>query len=261
MARNGSLCSLCPRCRNDCESFSFCGNEQPLRCFRHRIECGEESCLCPSQLFYLSGCNLRCNFCIGEERAFDTQQGQPLTQEFFQNAIEWGLKQGAKTVQWVGGDPGIHLPKLVQLMKNASQLPPVVWKSNFYFYSESLKPLEPFVDYYVADFKFGNDRCAAELCGVGDYVQTVTTALQTVYRLRPNSLIVRHLLIPGHFACCFRPVLDWFLKKTPEAIFSLRNGYIPAWRAKSDPQLQHWLDPLDAEQAEKLVRQYCAHVA
>lgn len=41
-----------------------------VRVFRHRVEHGEEPELVPSHLFYTSGCDLRCKFCIAEENAF-----------------------------------------------------------------------------------------------------------------------------------------------------------------------------------------------
>jgi putative pyruvate formate lyase activating enzyme len=76
-----------------------------------------------------------------------------------------------------------------------------------------------------------------------------------VYRRNPRSLIVRHLLLPGHFDCCFLPILNWFTDNIPEALFSLRDGYLPAWQAKHDPQLRLLPDPLDAIKARTLIQQ------
>jgi len=226
-----------------------------MRCFRHRVEYSEETCITPSHLFYLSGCNLRCRFCIGEERAIFPTFGQPLTQSFFTEAVAWGRSQGAKNIQWVGGEPGIHVEAICKLMEQTADLPPVVWKSNFYFTPQTFELLWEYVDTFVADFKFGNPECARSLCGVSDYVETVTTALSTVYRRNPHSLIVRHLLLPGHFDCCFLPILDWFAHNIPEAMLSLRDGYLPAWQAKNDPLLRVLLDPMDAVKARELIRQ------
>ena len=224
-------------------------------CYRHRIEYSEETCIAPSHLFYLSGCNLRCRFCIGEERAITPAQGQPLTQSFFSESITWGRSQGAKTLQWVGGEPGIHLEALCTLMDQIPRLPPVVWKSNFYFFPQAFETLWKYVDTFIADFKFGNEQCAATLCGASNYVETVTTALLAVYSRDPNALIVRHLLLPGHFDCCFLPILDWFANNTPEARFSLWEGYSPSWQAKNDSLLCSYLAPNDAVRAKELIRQ------
>jgi len=232
-----------------------------VRCYRHRVEYSEETLIAPSHLFYLSGCNLRCRFCIGEERAINPALGQPLTHAFFTEAVAWGRSQGAKNIQWVGGEPGIHTEILCELMEQTPDLPPVVWKSNFYFVPQAFEPLWKYVDTFVADFKFGNEQCAFSLCGVSDYVETVTAALSTVYHRRPRSLIVRHLLLPGHFDCCFLPILDWFANNIPEAMFSLREGYLPAWQAKNDPVLQSYPDPQEAIHAQQLIQKRCIHVA
>jgi len=206
-------------------------------------------------LFYLSGCNLRCRFCIGEERATTTTLGQPLTLPFFAEAVTWGRARGARNIQWVGGEPGIHLETICHLMSQTRDLPPVVWKSNFYFHPPAFERLWDYVDTFVADFKFGNAVCAESLCGAADYVETVTTALLTVYRRVPRSLIVRHLLLPGHFDCCFVPILDWFARNIPEAMFSLRDGYLPAWQAKDDPMLRLFPDPEQTSRAKKMVQE------
>ena len=66
------------------------------RLFRHRIEFGEEAELVPSHLFYLSGCDLHCAFCIAEANAFDPGRGRVLDAETFRAAVAWGQARGAK---------------------------------------------------------------------------------------------------------------------------------------------------------------------
>ena len=254
-------CLNCPRsCERDA-AIGFCGAAEVVRCFRHRIEYGEETAISPSHLFYLSGCNLRCDFCIGEQSAIHPKTGHPLSRDFFEQALAWGRSRGAGNIQWVGGEPGIHLAFLIELMNATPSLPPVVWKSNFYFWPETFELLRPCVDVFVADLKFGNNACAAAHCGVNDYLDVVCRALLKVYRHDPRRLIVRHLLLPGHFHCCFLPVVDWFARNIPEALFSLRDGYVPAGKAKSDPCLRHWLDAEDAANAKKIVAERCRRVA
>lgn len=205
------------------------------RVFRHRVEYGEELALIPSHLFYLSGCDLRCAFCIAESNAFDPSRGRELTSEFFCEAVAWGRGQAARNVQWVGGEPTIHLPAILRAMSACDELPPVVWKSDFYGTPEAFSLLDGIVDTYVADFKFGNDACAARIAGVENYVGIVARNLTTA--ADQGNLIVRHLLLPGHFDCCFRPVASWLHQHLPEAKLSIRDGYLPRWRARHFPEL------------------------
>src|SRR5258708_33681875 len=127
------------------------------RVFRHRIEYGEELELVPSHLFYLSGCDLRCSFCIAEANAFDPGRGKLLPADLFSEAVAWGRARGARNVQWVGGEPTIHLPAILEAMAGCEDLPPIVWKSDFHGTPEAFGLLEGLVAVYVADFKFGND--------------------------------------------------------------------------------------------------------
>jgi putative pyruvate formate lyase activating enzyme len=230
-----------------------CGADVQARVFRHRVEYGEELELVPSHLFYLSGCNLRCCFCIGGEISVHPEYGQPLTDSFFVEALDWGRKQGARNLQWVGGEPTIHLPSILEIMAGVEDLPPVVWKSNFFTTPEAFALLSDVVDVYVADFKFGNDACANRLAGVAGYWETVTRNLTIA--ADQGDLIVRHLLLPGHFDCCFRPILAWMQQHLPKAKFNLREGYLPAWQASRCEELTLPVDAATARQARILVRE------
>jgi putative pyruvate formate lyase activating enzyme len=221
------------------------------RVFCHRVEYGEEPQLVPSQLFYLSGCDLRCAFCIAELDAFDPSRGEELTSEFFNAAVAAGRSQGARNVQWVGGEPTIHLPAILEVMSHCDELPPIVWKSDFHGSEEAFELLDGVVETYVADFKFGNDRCAARLAGVKNYQRIVTRNLRIASR--QGKLIVRHLLLPGHTDCCLRPILQWMSQNLPQAPLSLRDGYTPAWRADRFVELRRPIDRNAMNEAKKLV--------
>jgi putative pyruvate formate lyase activating enzyme len=247
-------CMLCEHrcgCDRAAGDLGRCKAGIEARVFRHRVEYGEEPQLVPSHLFYLSGCDLRCAFCIAEEKAFNPRLGSPLTPAFLARAVAWGRERGARNLQWVGGEPTIHLPAILRAMQGCADLPPVVWKSDFYGTPEAFALLEEFVDVAVADFKFGNDRCAERISGVLRYVEVVTRNLQAVAR---SELIVRHLLLPGHFDCCFRPVARWMADHLPDASFSIRDGYRPHWQAHRHAELAA---PLGADEG-RVARDFAA---
>ncbi len=220
------------------------------RVFRHRVECGEEPELVPSHLFYLSGCDLRCAFCIAEANAFDPSRGRVLTAEFFSEAVAWGKTQGARNVQWVGGEPTIHIPAILDAMSPCMDLPPIVWKSDFYGTPEAFELLAGAVSVYVADFKFGNDECASRIARVPNYVSVVTRNLWLA--AAQTDLIVRHLVLPGHFDCCFRPIVDWLRREMPQVKFSLRDGYQPRWQARQHAELAVPLSRTEGDRARQL---------
>ena len=213
----------------------FCRATDQARVYRHRIEYSEELELVPSHLFYLSGCNLRCAFCVAGIDAFDPTRGEPLTSDFFSEALAWGFEQGVHNLQWVGGEPTIHLPAVLAAMSGVPSLPPIAWKSAFHCTPEALDLLDGIVDVYVADFKFGNNACAERIAGVKGYLEILARNLEVL--AHRADLIVRHLLLPGHFDCCYRPIVDWMARFLPDVKFSLRDGYLPSWRAHQHDEL------------------------
>jgi putative pyruvate formate lyase activating enzyme len=252
-ARHLSGCRLC---EHRCGANRLEGERGPCkagpraRVFRHRVEYGEEVEIIPSHLFYLSGCDLRCVFCIAEEKAFDPSIGTELTAEFLAQAVSQGRKRGARNIQWVGGEPTIHLPSILQAMAGCDDLPAVVWKSDFYGTPEAFELLKDVADIYIADFKFGNDECARRLAKVDRYVPTVSRNLAIA--AGQGDLIIRHLLLPGHFDCCYRPIVDYLSRELPHAKLSIRDGYLPRWQSRHYGALAHPLDAQVAAQAMQL---------
>jgi putative pyruvate formate lyase activating enzyme len=246
-------CFLCEhRCGIDRAAGELgpCKASATARVFRHRIEYSEECELVPSHLFYLSGCDLRCAFCIAGANAFDPRRGQLLTAEFFAAAVAWGQVRSARNIQWVGGEPTIHIPAVLDCMAVCRPLPPVVWKSDFYGSTEAFALLAGVVDVYVADFKFGNDACARRIASIDRYLATVTRNLAIA--ASQADLIVRHLLLPGHFDCCYLPIVGWLSEHMPRVKFSLRDGYQPRWRARHYQELAVPLNPHDGARAAEI---------
>ena len=68
-----------------------------------------------------------------------------------------------------------------------------------------------------------------------NYLAVVTRNLLTA--AGQGDLIVRHLLLPGHFDCCFRPIVAWLKANLPGAKFSVRDGYLPSWQCTDTPSL------------------------
>jgi putative pyruvate formate lyase activating enzyme len=217
------------------------------RVFRHRVEYGDEREIVPSLLVYLSGCDLRCAFCINELNAFDPSRGRPLTPEFLREVVADGIRRGARTLQWVGGEPTIHLPAVLEAMAECPRLPRVVWKTDLFGTPEALDLLDGVADVYLADYKFGNDDCARRIAGVERYTEVLRRNLLRV--ARQGDLIVRHLLLPGHLDCCVKPIAAWLRENLPGVKFSLRDGYLPHWQAARHGELARPLARAEADTA------------
>jgi putative pyruvate formate lyase activating enzyme len=127
------------------------------------------------------------------------------------------------------------LEAILQAMDACGDLPPVVWKSNFYGTPTAMDLLADAVDVYVADLKFGNNHCARRIAAVERYSEIVLRNLAIA--ADRGELIVRHLLLPGHFDCCYRPIVRWMRQNMRETKFNVLGGYLPCWQASRYAEL------------------------
>lgn len=247
-------CTLCERrCGVDRLSGERapCGLNDQTWCFKRHVSYAEELPLLPSYMVYLGGCNFRCRFCVQAPACFDPRSGVRVRAPEVARDLERVVARGARTINLLGGEPSLHLHTILEIAAEADEPLPLVLNSNMYMTPEVFDLLEGVVEMYLADFKFGSDGCARSLAGVDRYVEVVTRNFRLAAAQAP--MIVRHLLMPGHFECCFRPVVHWLAENLPEVPFTLMTGYVPAWRAGGCANLGRTLTEEERDRAVRLV--------
>lgn len=245
-------CRLCPRrCgvrRLDGEP-GACGAGRHAGLFMEYVHWAEDDAIAPAQTLYLTGCNLDCVFCQTKTERF--AKPTLLTPELFQSILEKGFRAGARTVDILGGEPTVNAPALVELFARVDDFPGLVWNTNLYGEAETFALLDEVIDIYIGDIKFGNPACAARLSGVADAGDVARRRAAEIFARRPDALIPRHLVMPGHFECCTRPVLEWMARNLPGARVSLKTGYLPPADLKSVKE-GRFLSAPDAHRARHL---------
>ena len=225
-------CVLCPRrCgvnRLDGER-GYCGLDSRAWWFQELIHYGLEFELIPAHAIYLAGCNMRCVFCNAARWNALPDSACRWDTASMKQLVEERRAQGAKNLFFVGGEPTVSLHAILELLAALPERFTVVFDSNMYFSPETMELLRGVVDTYVADFKFGNDRCAQAIADAPDYFETVAGRLR--FAESSASLIVRHLLMPGHFDCCFKPVLKWLKRELRAPRLAIRGEYMPPNRS------------------------------
>ncbi len=224
--------------------------------YRELLSVGEETVISPTWRIDLGGCSLRCLFC--SEWA---QVVQPHAAPALRFSADWFLphlyqrnKQGARTISFVGGDPTVSLVAVLEVL---AQVPddawlPVVWHCNGWLSDEARALLAPVVETWAVDVKFGNPQCAQRLAGV-DGLKNDREVTRTLEFARSRGLLLRHLALPGHLACCTRPVVAKLRRDYPEIPLNLRSHYLPLGPARTAslarvPELKRLLS--DVEMAE-----------
>jgi putative pyruvate formate lyase activating enzyme len=130
---------------------------------------------------------------------------------------------------------------------------PVVWNSNAYYSDATRKLLAGFVDLYLLDFKYGNDKCATRISEAPNYWKTCTT--NHMHAKRFGELLVRILVLPSHLDCCVKPILEWINKEIgPSTRTNIMFQYRPEWRAHEIPELRRRLTTEEKRKATELAR-------
>lgn len=233
-------CRLCPHLCGPlrAESRGVCRVGVQSYVASEMLHMGEEELLRPAHAIFFSGCTATCSFCTAARFAFRPTYGAAVSAEQLAARILQRQAEGARSVCFIGGDPAPHIPLIIQTLAllGERRTIPAVFNSNFYLTAEALDLLAPHIDIYLPDLKFGPavgpESCGERLGGMPDYWQVVTGCIARLHS-EGRRLLVRHLLMPGHFACCTQPVLEW-LAGLPGVEVSLLTQYIAPPQARGE---------------------------
>lgn len=254
----------CDFCAHHCGVNRLAGERGPCRAgvetrfFGAQIDVAEELELIPTFAIASSGCDLRCAFCITGESSWNPRTGQPTGPADLAARARSALAAGARTIMILGGEPTVHLPAMLEIVAALPATAKLVWKTNAHGSALAREFLDGLFDVWLADYKFGNDSCAARLARVPDYSRVVRENL--LWADAHAELIVRHLLMPGHIDCCWRPVAEWLAANLPAVKVSLRASFWPAWQAGRHAELCAGITAPEVERAHAIAREVELHL-
>ena len=253
------LLADCRFCAHDCgvnrlaDETGLCRAKAETYFFSAQIEVSDELELIPTFAVALSGCDMRCDFCITGKESWNSRAGLDFTVAKIAEQATAALASGAKTIMVLGGEPTIHLHSVLELVSCLPDSVKLIWKTNAHGAAQARELLDGMFDVWLADFKFGNDDCARRLAKITDYTHIIQGNL--LWSNAHSELIVRHLLMPGHLECCWRPVATWLAENLPGVKVNLRSGFWPAWHAKRHLELGNSTTSLESNRAFKLAQE------
>ena len=261
----------CNFCRYDCqvdrtrgEKFGTCklGADSRISTYFHHL--GEELVYrgtMGSGTIFFTSCNMRCAFCQNGDISTDKDNGRVVSPRTLAT-MAWLLRmEGCHNINWVGGDPTIHLHTIIDAISLLEGLKPteadlgaalpmkadyhfgfridprfaqyigafnapMLWNSNFFMTAPAMKLLRILMDVWLPDFKFGPGRCASLLSKTPFYWETVTENLTLIHDWG-EDFTIRHLVMPNHVECCTAPVLKWVAEHMPDAPVNIMDQYHP----------------------------------
>ena len=198
---------------------------------------------------FFTGCSLRCSYCqnyqisrlgIGRNFSVSGVAAQISRLRHF---------EGIHNLNLVTPDHFIpHTIALVAELRSTGVHLPVIFNVSGYQRVDSLRLVEPFVDIYLPDFKYGDAKLAAVLSRAEDYPALALEAIQEMLRqkgfldrwepgqgsfsdspkgLAAKGVMVRHLVLPGQVKNSLDALTMLFLEFGPDLPLSLMSQYAP----------------------------------
>jgi len=201
------------------------------------IHWGEEPELVPSYTIFFSGCTFKCVFCQNWDISQCPDSGLEVKPETLAKMIE---KVKARNVNWVGGEPTPNLAYILEVLSHLKRNIAQVWNSNMYVSLETMELLDGVVDVYLADFKYGNNKCAVKYSKVPKYWEIITR--NHIIAKKQAEMIIRHLVLPNHIECCTKPVLEWISKNLDNVRVNVMDQYRPEYKADEYEEINRRLE-------------------
>lgn len=250
-----SPCNLCPRsCRVDRlgGATGYCFQTSQLRIAWVGAHFGEEPPITGTRgsgTVFFSGCSLRCKYCqnyqISRENLGKTWEVETLAAAL--KAL-WEAK-GVHNVNFVTPDHFFpHVIIATMRMRDTGLGIPIVYNLSGYQSIASLRLVEPFVDVYLPDFKYGDYALANRLSNAPNYPSICLDAIAEMVRqkgfLHPwpwdhgsesldesvtacKGVLVRHLVLPGQIENSTKILTMLLAEFGPDLPISLMSQYVP----------------------------------
>jgi len=275
-------CTLCHRnCkvnRND-NQIGFCKASNKVRIARASLYLWEEPPISQgngSGTVFFSHCNFKCVFCQNHDISQGTEENIPSTSSnikiqnlTFQKSVT-GMEvsierlseiflelqgKGANNINLV--TPTHYVPQIIEALKIAKKNKltiPILYNTNGYDSIETIKSLNGYIDVYLPDFKYFNDRYAIKYSKANDYapnaIKVIDEMISQVDKPKFDSkghmikgIIVRHLMLPG-LLFDSKKVIDLIYNRYGDNIYiSLMNQYIPMFKTCDYPEINKSLNP------------------
>jgi len=253
-------CNLCPRkCsinRLDGE-LGFCNASMDVKIAKVSLYYWEEPCISGtsgSGSVFFSYCNLSCVFCqnykISHEGFGKIVSINRLSEIFIEHQTRGALNINLVT-------PTHYVPQIIEalkLAKNKGLNIPVLYNSNGYESIDTIKSLRGFIDVYLPDLKYYNDKYAIKYSNAPNYFNTacevITEMISQVGATKfdhdgiiQSGVIIRHLMLPG-LLFDSKKVIDFIYTAFNDDVYiSLMNQYIPMNDASTYPEINKILNP------------------
>lgn len=229
MIKNCSFCEW--RCGVDRTNGQkgVCGVSQNARVSSYFLHMGEEAPLIPSGTIFFSGCPFKCVFCQNYDISQNPRAGVEIGPKELAMMAHELKRDGAININYVGGDPIPNTHIIIESLKYQKDNITQLWNTDLYATMETMKLMFDVMDFFLPDFKYGNNDCGARLSKVKNYFDIVSRNHKFLYD-NGGEIIIRHLVLPNHIDCCSKPILKWISENMPNVLVNIMGQYRPVYK-------------------------------
>ncbi|MEW6295315.1 MAG: radical SAM protein [Candidatus Diapherotrites archaeon] len=250
------LMASCTLCERKCNAKRMEGKKGYCRVLGPKVNSafehfGEEPFFVPSFTVFFSGCNLNCVYCQNFQ-ASQLDQGEESSVE--QLAKTFLNANNCRNLNLVGGSPTPQLPFILDALNRIDLNVPVIWNSNFFMSEKAMELLKGTIDVFLSDFKYGSNECALKYSNAPNYLDVVKR--NHVLAFNDSEMVVRHLMLPGHFECCTSPVLKFIAEKFKDkAVVNIMDQFHPDYKSYEFFELRRRITAEELSKALKLAEE------
>lgn len=205
-------CNLCPKkCLVDrTKTLGYCKATDKVKVARSALHYFEEPTISGnngSGTIFFSNCNLKCYYCQNKEISTDGF-GKDVSIERVSEMMLELEERDANNINLV--TPTHYVPSIIEAIKlarNKGLSIPIVYNTSGYESVDTLKLLDGYIDIYLTDFKYFDNKLGKDLSKCSNYFEVTSKALDEMYRqtgknkfndngLMTKGIIVRCLVLP-----------------------------------------------------------------
>jgi len=246
-------CELCPRMcgTNRYEKQGFCGANDKIKIARASLHMWEEPCISHengSGTIFFSHCNLKCIYCQNYDISTNNY-GKEITINKLSEIMLNLQNKNAHNINLV--TPTHYVPQIIEAIKIARKKGlniPIIYNTSGYERKETIKLLDGYIDIYLTDMKYYDDKYAKEYSKATNYFNHAKEALDEMYKqignpkiskngIMEKGIIVRHLILP-ELIDDSKKIINYLYKTYKDDIYlSIMNQYTPLENVKNHSSL------------------------
>ena len=260
-------CNICP---HNCEinrlngEVGRCKATDKVKVALASIHKFEEPCISGekgSGTVFFSNCNLRCIFCQNYKIS-QLGLGEEISIEELADIFIDEQNKNVENINLV--TPTMYVYQIIEAIKIARSKGlyiPIVYNSNGYENVETIKKLKGYIDIYLPDLKYSNDKISYKYSGIKHYFESATAAIKEMYNqvgnpvldengIMKKGLIIRHLVLPNNLQNS-KDILKWINDNIDKKVFvSIMAQYFPTHKSNQFPEINRKLTKEEYEEIE-----------